>query len=225
MNNIVKPKHFDAKQIKLSEPKVNNYGGKMVFLNYIEDKQPLIIQTPVLRMPYDMSEFRQDNAPEEADSKYTISLALDNIDSNEQIRVFHDKLTGLDKELISQGVKNTQAWFKKKHKKSVIEAFYTPVVKPYIDRETGEVSDKYPPTIKLKLPRKNKKFTSEVYNDDREQVELTSNLVKKGSKVQALMRCSSVWFAGGKFGTSWTVVQMKVTPSKSLSGYSFLPDK
>jgi len=224
MNNIVKLKHFDTKLIKLSDPKVNNYGGKMVYLNYKEDKQSLILQIPKMRMPYDMSEFKQDNAPADADSKFSINLAFNDMENNEQVKMLYDKLTELDSKLINMGVKNSQKWFKSKHKKEVIKALYAPVIRFYKDKETGEISDKYPPTIKLKLPRnKNKEFACEVYNDDRERVELES-VVKKGSQVQALIRCSSIWFAGGKFGTSWMVVQMKVTPSKTLKGYSFLPD-
>ena len=38
MNNIVKPKNFDIKLVQLSDPKVNNYGGKTVYINYKEDK-------------------------------------------------------------------------------------------------------------------------------------------------------------------------------------------
>jgi len=221
MNSIVKPRNFNVKELKHSDPKVNNYGGKMVYLNYGGEKQSIILQTPKMRMPYDMSQFKQDNAPADADAKYSISLAFNNMESDEKIKTLFDKLTSLDKRLINLGIKNSQKWFKAKHNKEVIKALYSPIIKYYKDKETGEISDKFAPTIKLKLPRsKDKKFVCQVFNDKREQVELES-VVGKGALVQTLMKCSSIWFAGGKFGVSWRVEQMKVTPSKRLQGYAF----
>ena len=220
MNNIVKPKNFDIKLVQLSDPKVNNYGGKTVYINYKEDKNPLILQIPKMKMPYDMSEFRPENSPPDFDSKFSISLSFNN--DNEKVKTLFDKISELDDKMISMGVKNSQKWFKAKHKKEVIKAFYSPIIKYYRD-ETGEISDKYPPTIKLKIPRKNKEFSCEVYNDERERVDLES-VIKKGSQVQALIKCTSVWFSGSKYGMTWTILQMKVTPSKTLKGYSFLPD-
>ena len=34
MMNIVKPKDFKTTEVNYSEPKVNSYGGKNVYLNY-----------------------------------------------------------------------------------------------------------------------------------------------------------------------------------------------
>jgi len=223
MNSIVKPKNFETKHIMCSEPKINSYGGKMVYLNYLEDKQSLILQTPKMRMPYDMNEFKQDNAPADADSKFSINLSFNNMDSDEKIKTFFDKLTELDNKLMSLGVKNSPKWFKSKHKKEVIKALYSPIIRYYKDKETGEISDKYPPTIKLKIPRRNKEFSCQVFNDDRESVNLT-DVVGKGSLVQALIKGTGIWFAGGKYGVSWRIEQMKVSPSKNLQGYSFLDD-
>ena len=33
-----------------------------------------------------------------------------------------------------------------------------------------------------------------------------------------------MWFAGGKYGCSWKVVQMKLTPPAGIHGYSFIDD-
>ena len=145
------------------------------------------------------------------------------MDTDDKVKALYDALSELDKKLVSLGVKNSQKWFKSKHTKEVIKALYSPIIRPYKDKETGEVSDKYPPTIKLKVPRRNKQFSCQVFNDEREAVELDS-VVGKGALVQALIKCTGIWFAGGKYGSSWTIEQMKVTPSKRLHGYSFLSD-
>ena len=50
------------------------------------------------------------------------------------------------------------------------------------------------------------------------------DLLTKGCRVQCLIQCVGLWFAGGKYGCSWKIVQVKVNPSKSISGYSFIDD-
>merc|ERR1712028_122738 len=51
-----------------------------------------------------------------------------------------------------------------------------------------------------------------------------SEVLVKGAKVQALIQCVGLWFAGGKYGCSWKVLQIKVTPPQGVSGYSFIED-
>ena len=126
MQSVTKSKNFNVSNITLSEVRVNNYGGKSAYINYNGDKKPLILQTPKMKMPYAMSVFRPENASDEQDSKYSISLAFNKNDDN--IKQFYDKMVEMDNKLISLAVKNSQKWFKKKHKKSVIEALYSPIV-------------------------------------------------------------------------------------------------
>ena len=223
MNSIVRIKNLDVNQITYSEPKVNNFGGKNVYINYIGEKQSLILQIPKMRMPYDMNEYKPDNGSTDVDSKYSISLSFNNMETDPKVKEFYDKLKSLDKKLISMGVKNSKTWFKKNHSKDVIKAFYSPIIKVYKDKETGEESDKYAPTIKLKIPRRDNKFSCEVYNDKKERVELV-DVVGKGAQVQAIIKCNGIWFAGSRYGVSWRIEQMKVTPSKKLQGYCFIEE-
>ena len=48
------------------------------------------------------------------------------------------------------------------------------------------------------------------------------NTLIRGCEVQALIEHSGIWFAGGKYGCSWKVVQLKVTAPSSIKGYSFI---
>ena len=58
-----------------------------------------------------------------------------------------------------------------------------------------------------------------MFNQDREPVEVKPSLVK-GSTGISLFECLGVWFAGGKFGVGWKVVQMKVDVPESIQGYA-----
>ena len=217
MSSVTKYSLFELKKLTVAPIRTNNYNGKSAYVNYDGEKKSLILQTPKMKMPYAMSEYKPENGD---DSKYTLSLAFNREDS--KIKTFYDKMKELDNELVRLGVKNSLKWFKKKQKKEVIEALYSPIIKYYVDKESGEPSDRFSPTIKLKLPRRDGVFSCKTFNDDRELVDLET-VVGKGATVQALIRCTGVWFAGGKFGVSWSVSQMKVTPNlNTLDNYGFI---
>jgi hypothetical protein len=83
----------------------------------------------------------------------------------------------------------------------------------------------YPPTLKLQLKQRNGKFETVVYDDKKRpltDVPLEDVLVK-GTVMTALIQCTGVWFAGGKFGISWKAIQIRAdkVPQK-LSDYAFL---
>ena len=46
----------------------------------------------------------------------------------------------------------------------------------------------------------------------------------KGSKIRALIQCTALWFAGGKFGCSWKVAQLCVQVPARLNHYAFVAD-
>ena len=75
----------------------------------------------------------------------------------------------------------------------------------------------------MTIPTKDNVFTCEVYDDKRERVDL-NELQTKGARVSAIIQCNGVWFAGGKFGISWRVVQMRVTTNKKIAGFAFQDD-
>jgi hypothetical protein len=116
-------------------------------------------------------------------------------------------------------------WLKKKYNSvDVVEALYTPMVKYAKDKTTGEITDKYPPTFKLKIPFVNSAFQCEVYDNKRKTVDLKQLIdtgAFKGAKVTAIIQCLGIWVAGGKYGCSWKVLQMRVSPPQTIKGYAF----
>ena len=225
MQNITRVSQLNSKNINYSDVRVNNYGGKSIYLNYLEPKRSLVIQTPEMAMPYNVGEFQPTDSSGNPDGpkKYTMNLSFRGMEDSPKVKQFYDRVQEIDEKLVSDAVKNSLPWFKANHKREVVHALYNPTIKISKDRETGEPDGKYPPTIKIKLPTRDNKFTCEVYNSQREEVDLLTTL-GKGAKVKALIQCTGIWFAGGKFGLSWKVVQMKVVPSKKITGYSFIDE-
>ena len=220
MNSVITYKKLNIKDFQVTEPKVNNFGGKFAYVNY-DGESKYGIQTPKMRMPFKMSIF----TPENGDApKYSISLAFDK--DNKNIKMFFDKMVEFDKYIINLGVKNSQKWFKKKHKRAVVEALYSPIVRFSTDKKTGEKNDKFSPTFKLKLykNRTTGDFVCKVFDNKKVKLELTDELLTQGTKVTALFKPSSLWFAGGKFGVSFNVNQMKVEIMEKETEYEFISD-
>ncbi len=96
------------------------------------------------------------------------------------------------------------------------------MIKHAKDKVTGDRSDEYKPRFKVTVPYRDNAFTCDVFDSSKELIDL-DKVDAKGAKVAAIIQCTGVWFAGGKFGVSWKVVQMKVMPNKTkLVGYALV---
>jgi hypothetical protein len=178
----------------------------MSYLNYNGDRA-LVLQTPSLPSPFGLNVFDKAGPP-----KYSLDLAMRGYQDNAKVKAFFKALSDLDEFMIEQGVKNSKLWFKSDMKKEVVSAFYTPCVKFGKDKEGNQTP--YPPNIKLnfKKARGSDDFDCVFYDNANKQMKgipLDEMLVKK-VEVTAIMQCTGVWFAGGKFGLSWKAVQIRL---------------
>ena len=225
---IVQPSSFNVTKVSIGQPKTMDSGGKMAFLNY-GDARSLVMQTPSLPSPFGLSVFDKAGPP-----KYSVDLAMRGYQGdNVKVKAFHDALHSLDEFMIDQGVKNSKLWFKADMKRDVVTAFYTPCVRFGKDKEGNQTS--YPPNIKIQMKRNrdNSDFECQFYDlkskgDPHAQalkgIPIEEMLVKK-VEVTALIQCTGVWFAGGKFGVSWKAVQMRLdSVPAGIHGYSFEED-
>ena len=221
MSSVVTPAAFNVSKITFSAVKSLESGGKQAYLNY--NNQPLVLQVGPLTTPFGMSVFDKGPVP-----KYSVDLNLRGYDdpaNNPGTAAIYNVLHSLDEHMLEQGVKNAVAWFKGAKSREVLSELYSPTVKFAKDQQ-GNVKP-YPPTIKLQLRQRNGKFETAVYDDHKRpltDVPLEDVLVK-GTVMTALIQCTGVWFAGGKFGISWKAIQIRAdkVPQK-LSNYAFLGD-
>lgn len=228
MEQIIRYNKLDSSKLTFSDVKPNRYGGKTVHVKY--GGKTLMVQTPKMYLPYGLGEYqvKDSNGNPTGDVKYSLDMSFKGWDSEgpSAVKTFYENMQKLDGRLVDEGVANRVSWFKSKnHTKEVVEALYSPALRFSKDRETGEVTTKWPPTMKAKVYQApDGSFKAETYNDKRVPVEFRPSVVK-GCYVQALVSCSSVWFAGGKFGMTWQVRQMIVHPPMRLTGFSFLVDE
>ena len=149
------------------------------------------------------------------------------------MKPFFTALTALDEYMVDYATKNSQALFKSKMSREVVQAFYTPTVRFGKDKEGNPTP--YPPNIKVafKRNRDNGNFDCEFYDEKSARdpnakpikgVPIEEMLVKK-VEVTAIIRCTGVWFAGGKFGLSWKAVQMRLDKvPQGIRGYAFVDE-
>lgn len=206
--------------------KVLKSGAKSVYVSYEGSK--LLLQTPVMSLPYgvnDNSKFKEDNGDEK---KYDLTLSFRGMEENPKMKVFHDKMKALEDKIVEDAFANRQPWFKNNfnNNKDVILTKFTPMVKLDKDKETGEITNKYPPTFKVKLPydAKNDKFEFDAYDMDTNEIDFTKIVNNmKGGKAQLIIQLNGIWFSGGMFGCSWKVVSGKFQQS-NMSKVVFLED-
>jgi len=81
------------------------------------------------------------------------------------------------------------------------------------------------PTMKIELPYYDQKFEFELYDNNGESIfnaQLNENhpsdLIPKASNVAIVVQCGGIWFANGKFGVTWRLVQGLVKPRATLKG-------
>jgi hypothetical protein len=110
--------------------------------------------------------------------------------------------------------------------REVAEALYSRSLKYSKDKETGEINLAKSPTIKIKLGYWDGKFDFEIYSPDgkliysQETHPHTSplELIPKASQSAIIVQCGGIWFAGGKFGVTWKLIQAVVKPKPTMKG-------
>jgi hypothetical protein len=240
-STVLSSSDIDVSKLEFGAVKVLDSGGKSVPIRY--EGRNIMLETPSLSVPFGVNVYDK-TLP----AKYSVDLSLRGADENEQIGAFKDFFEAFDERMIDAGVENAAAWFKMaKPNREVIKAFYTPVVKmPGLD-QNGQPKP-YPPTVKIALRKRIAKkggkaedgkeartFDTAFYNgaerDDGGQITAfdgttsLDNVIPKRSQVTTIMQCTGVWFAGGKFGTTWKAVQMRVdSQPEQIRGPAFRSD-
>ena len=230
MSNItqkpIKASAVDMSKIKYSKVNCLPSGAKTLYVNHGDGISPLFVQSPEMTVPFDTGIFYPDN---DGSGKYAIKVSMDNIESNSQMKEFHDMLVKMDEQILQDGISNSLAWFKKKNpNEDVIRELYTPMVKVSRDSETGEPNGKWAPSFAFKIVKRDHKVLCDVYDSDKKSITTTGEgavdleqMFKKGAKLKMILKCNGLWIASGKFGCTWRAEQIKIDTPAGFSGYAF----
>jgi hypothetical protein len=226
----IKYQKFNSQKVSFSPVKVLPIGGgknrKLVYLNY-EDRQ-FILQTPELKLPFNLNidQETDDDGNATGKEKYSFILTFGNVKEDEELSKFYKVFEQLN-ELVKKECKtNSLSWLKKKNASTTeIEVLYNDHIKKYRDKETGECTGKFPDNFKVKVPYYDGKFACHLFDNDRKPIEDIKSSLVKSAKGKFLIQCNGVYFASGKFGLSWKLVQAKIDIPPSLDVCLFSDDE
>jgi hypothetical protein len=165
------------------------------------------MQVGPLETPFGLSVFDKQGPP-----KYSVDLKLRGYDdptNHPKTATIYNAFHALDEFMLDQGVKNSATWFKGTKSREVLSELYTPVVRFSVDSEGNRKP--YPPTLKVQLRKRDDKFEADIYDENKRSLNdiPLEDIIVKGTVLTALIQCTGVWFAGGKYGLSWKAIQIR----------------
>ena len=217
-SKTIKGKNLNVEQLTISDtPSVMDSGAKYVYVGY--NKMNLRVQTPEMDMPFGFNCYDKGEYP-----KYSVDLSFSGMESNKSMKQFHDNLLKMDEKLISEGMKQSLAWFKKKKmSKDVVSELFNPTIKVPMDKE-GEPLP-YPPRLKLKIPYKDGACLTKFFDKEGNPItEDPSKILVRGGKAKAIIQCVGLWISSSNYMCQWKVTDMEVEVPENTETGGFLPD-
>ncbi len=231
---IVSANEFNLKNLGYTNPKINSVGGKSIGILNLSVKKSLYINTLTGLTTYGATYFdpnKDKDTGSKKDSgvlKYDMSLQFPREEfatneSRELLQLFKD----LDDKILDDAAKNSLEWFGKKKTKEVLKDNYRPMLKYPLFKDgeqKGEPDTSRAPTLKVKLPMWDGKYTFKVF-DAQKNNELVfpddkgsspEEFITKGSEVCCVIQCGGVYVADGKFGVTWKLYQASVKKPEKL---------
>ena len=232
---ITKAKDFKSSDITYGAPKVNKKGGKSVSL--LLNGQRLVLQFPLM-FTWGVNAWDSDDG---SYKKYDLNLTWSSKSDDTSEGRFFKAMEDLQSKILEDAVNNRKQWFgKSKLSKEVAEALMYPILKYKKDKTTGEPDMDSNPSMKLKLVKvwgTDDTFKLELYDMNKKALYLgesedpewentahPEDLIPKRSHMKGLMECTGLWFAGGKFGIGWKLVQAQVRAPVTIKGFCLLED-
>lgn len=209
------------------DPKSNSHRGFSIKLQIRPNGEGAPIdfyhQTPVLRMPFAIGEMEGDYGKKFEATFSFPGYAHDknmpgesSFPGDSEMAAYHRFLHDWDEFNLNLAASKTKEWFKKKYTKEVIAELYKFQLK-----ESSE-PEKYSQLFRTKVPFRYDTFGCCFF--DSKGNAITSDQIQRGSKVIALIKTNSMWFAGKGFGVTHQVEQLMVMDEETFSGCAITVD-
>ena len=221
-----------SSDIQYSAVTVRKSGGKSVKVNDKSGRR-LTISTPLM-LTWGVNE----NDYEDSGRKtYDMSLQFPSENyQNASTSAFFENMKAFENKLIEDVMANSKEWLNKsKMTREVVEALMNPMLRYPKDKETGEPDMTRMPTLRVKLDYWDEKFSCEIYNTNQQALFTPAkgdcregcdggpmDIITKTSHVATIIQCGGLYFSGGKFGVTWSLVQAIVRPPVRITGSCFI---
>ena len=225
-NQILSATNFSNDDYTFADPKTNKSGGKSVNIQNKKSKTALVLTTPLM-LTWGVNEYVDDMTGKKT---YDMSLQFPKEEyATPETTSFLENIIQFQED-IKKHVQNESKKLLNKAKISadVVDALCHPILRYPKDPHTGEPDMSRAPTLRIKLSYWDDNFDCEIY--DMKQSPLFPNdngtmpldLIAKGANVATVIRSGGIWFANGKFGTTFRLVQAVVKPRANLKGRCFI---
>lgn len=203
---------LNINDIKLYAPKATQGGGKNVGMINKATHTALHISIPVM-FTFGASDY-------EGNEKFSCSLQFPDTTDESVDPVYGECLTKLiefEAALKRKVFEYAKDWLGKPMKsEDMVDMIWTPMLKyPKVSKDSTEVDTTRPPTLNIKIPCFEGKWSSEVYDEDKTLLFPSTsdpsatplNFITKGTNMKTIVKCAGLWIVGGKMGITWKLVQ------------------
>jgi hypothetical protein len=210
-STIINCSELTVADIKFYAPKVTQGGGKNVGMMNKSTHTALRMKLPIM-FTFGASDY-QDN------KQFSCSLQFPDLNDETVDPVYGEclaKLSDFEAALKRKVFEFSKDWLGKQLKnEEMVDMIWTPMLKYPKNKETGEVDTSRAPTLNVKIPCFEGKWSSEVYDEEKnplfpspENPEVTPlNFITRGTNMATVIQCGGLWIVGGKMGVTWKLVQ------------------
>ena len=223
--------NFNANLMTFSTPKPSGSGGKSVGIYF--NKSIFRVSLPEM-IQWGAADFKDEKTGKGNDKfEFTLQFPTEGY-KNDETTTALAHMKSIEAKLLEAGQQNAKQWFGKAYPAEVLSALWSPMLKYPKNKGTGEPDLNAAPGLRVKLPKWEGQWKSEIYNEDSEKLfpdpsnELLTpvDFLTKSVKATCLLQCGGLWFANGKFGVTWKLIQAVIPkPKASLLGTCFLKKK
>ena len=213
--------------IVISPPKLNKSGGKNSNVINKDTKKTLMMSTNNWMLTWGINEYIDEKTGAKT---YDVSLQFpgDGYNTPETDRMLV-KIKEVEEFFKTELLSNPTLYFNKKTmSREVLDALWTPMLRYPKDKVTLDFNTNMPPSLRLKVPYYDGKFSFEIYNElgnilYGENTDISPlDVIKKGDEIQTVFQFGGIWFANGKCGSTLRILQAVHRPKPSIKGRCML---
>ena len=211
---IINCSELNVNDLKFYAPKITQGSSKNVGVMNKKTNSALRMKLPIM-FTFGASDY-------DGNEKFSFGLQFPDIHDeacDPKYRECFERLVAFEAGLKQKVMEFSKEWLGKvlKNEES-LDMVWSPMLKYPKNKETKEPELNRPPTLNIKLPCFEGKWSSEVYDEDKnmlfpnpEDPSLTPvNFITRGTNMATIVQFGGLWIVGGKIGTTWKLVQTVV---------------
>ena len=209
---------FDVNCISYGKPKINQSGGKNIPTFNNNMKCPIR-----LKFPYMLTWGAHDDMEQKNRWSFSLQYPQEDIEKTEEIKKSLAKMIEFEEKIKSDAIVHAADWLDQDGDTSaaVINALWSPMLKYTKIKGTKKADKSKQPCLDVKLPQWENVWKFEIYTPSGRLLfpvnspgEHPEQFIKKFSVVSTAVVNGGVWVTGGKFGTTWKLIQLMIQKEK-----------